>query len=186
MNAQDTVVDRCWREFAEVAEMLQEAGELSLYNTMNDLFRKILLLTAASHFESEMQKSVESYVLESASGDELVASLVQKKAISRQYHTWFDWSRGNANQFFSLFGRDFLEYMKSQIENGNPTPNSVRAFIEIGENRNRLVHQNFGEFQMEKSMQEVYELYSEAKEFAEKFPSSFREFSRIVQERRDG
>ena len=164
--------------------MLQQAGELSLYNTMSDLFRKILLLTAASHFESEMQRAVEFYVVESASNDELVVSLVQKKAISRQYHTWFNWSGGNANQFFSLFGRRFLEFMRAQVEDGNPSSSSVRAFVEIGENRNRLVHQNFGEFQMEKSMQEVYDLYNEAREFVERFPSAFQEFQKMVQEQK--
>ena len=186
MNGQETVVDRCWREFVEVSKMLQEAGELSLYNTMSDLFRRILLLTAASHFESEMQKAVELYVMESASKNELVVNLVKKKAISRQYHTWFDWSSGNANNFFSLFGSGFREFMEIQIKNGNPSSNSVRAFVEIGKDRNRLVHQNFGEFQMEKSMQDVYDLYRQAREFVDQFPSAFQEFSQKVQERRNG
>ena len=95
----DTVVDQYWKEFSEVSEMLRVAGDLSLYNTMTDTFRKILLLAAASHFEKEMQQAVEEFICEATNGNELVANLVKEKAIKRQYHTWFDWNSTNINKF---------------------------------------------------------------------------------------
>ena len=157
--------------------MLRVAGDLSLYNTMTDTFRKILLLAAASHFEKEMQQAVEEFICEATNGNELVANLVKEKAIKRQYHTWFDWNSTNINKFLSLFGRNFREYIVAQIANGNLREEAVRAFLEIGASRNRLVHNNFGEFQMEKTMNEIYDLYKDAREFVGSFPASFREFS---------
>ena len=31
----------------------------------------------------------------------MIPSLVKNKAVSRQYHTWFDWNSNNANAFFN-------------------------------------------------------------------------------------
>ena len=177
MTFNDTVVDRYWTEFSEVSEMLRMTGDLSLYSTITDTFRKILLLAAASHFETEMQRALEVFISEATEGNALITSLVKEKAIKRQYHTWFDWDGANVNKFLSLFGKSFRVFMTAQIANGKPREESVRAFLEIGANRNRLVHNNFGEFQMEKTMSEIYGLYKDAREFVGSFPSSFYEFS---------
>jgi hypothetical protein len=97
----------------------------------------------------------------------LVENFVVNKAISRQYHTWFAWTGSNANQFFALFGPDFKQTMINKIKKSDQLQNSIRAFLELGGERNKLVHQNYAVFQLEKTLDEIYQLYQSANEFVE-------------------
>ena len=80
----------------------------------------------------------------------LVGEIVRNKAVSRQYHTWFQWNARNANSFYGLFGSDFRKFMKRKVRDDN-LGDSVRAFLELGNERNRLVHQDYGVFVLEKT-----------------------------------
>ena len=53
---------------------------------------------------------------------------------------------------------------------------SVSAFVEIGRERNRLVHSDFGSFAMEKTSAEIYQLYQKAMDFVESLGDHFQEF----------
>ena len=57
---------------------------------------------------------------------------------------------------------------------------AIEAFLEIGRERNRLVHQNFGTFTLEKTSKEIYDTYRSAVEFVEWVPRELREFSRVM------
>jgi hypothetical protein len=52
---------------------------------------------------------------------------------------------------------------------------SVRAFLELGNERNRLVHQNYATFPMEKTLDEIYALYQNAVMFVDALPSALRD-----------
>ena len=52
---------------------------------------------------------------------------------------------------------------------------AVRAFMEVGQSRNRLVHGNFGVFSLEKTASELYESYKLALSFVEAVPGFLRE-----------
>ena len=103
--------------------------------------------------------------------------LVHNKAVSHQYHTWFDWEARNANKFFGLFGTAFQDHMKEEVKNDNTLSSSIQAFIEIGRERNRLVHGDFGNFSLEKTSEEIYMLYVKAKRFVEWFPEALKTFA---------
>jgi hypothetical protein len=77
------------------------------------------------------------------------------------------WDASNANSFFGLFGSGFKTYMKNRIKEDENIAHSIRAFLEIGSERNRLVHQNFGTFALEKDANEIYNLYVMARPFVE-------------------
>src|SRR4051812_11488074 len=94
-------VDRIHREFTELIGFLTTHGEVSLQSAVDDSFRKILTISAASYFEHRLTAIVTDFVAEIASPDVMVSALVRNKAISRQYHTWFTWDASNANTFFS-------------------------------------------------------------------------------------
>ena len=47
---------------------------------------------------------------------------------------------------------------------------------ELGRERNRLVHQNFGVVPLEKTTEEIHELYRRALLFVESVPAALREF----------
>ena len=172
-----TVVDRLHESFAGLLSVLDDAGEVSLRTVADETFRKSLLLVAASYFERRMTESVLAFVEEVTNRNVPVTALVRNKAVSRQYHTWFDWDNGkNANSFFGLFGNDFRDFMKRKVRDDEQLDDAVRAFLELGRERNRLVHQDFGAFVLEKTTEEIHALYSRAVHFVETVPGALREF----------
>jgi hypothetical protein len=52
---------------------------------------------------------------------------------------------------------------------------SVRAFLEVGNERNRLIHQDYATFPLEKTFEEIFALYQRACLFVETLPAVFRE-----------
>lgn len=172
-----TVVDRLRGEFSGLIAVLDKAGEVSLRSTADDNLRKALLLAAASYFEHRMTDAVLSFIAETTNNHALTTSFVRNKAVSRQYHTWFSWEAKNANGFFGLFGDGFRDFMKKKIDDDEALDASIRAFLELGSNRNRLVHQDFGSFFLEKTSEEIYGLYLKAMTFIDAFPRALREFA---------
>lgn len=175
-GASPTVVDRLHRDFAGLLDVLDEAGEVSLRAVADENLRKSLLLAAASYFERRMIEAVLSFVEDATGRNVLVAALVRNKVVSRQYHTWFQWDGNNANSFFGLFGSDFRDFMKARIAGDGALEDSVRAFLELGRERNRLVHQDFGVFPLEKTTEEIHALYRRAVLFVEAVPGALRDY----------
>lgn len=124
-----------------------------------DNFRKALVLASASYFEYRVSSCVLDFVHECAKGNDLVVGFVKNKAISRQYHTWFKWDDSNANQFFGLFGSAFKQAMTERVKTSEELRVSICAFLEVGNERNKLVHQDFASFALEKTLDEIYALY---------------------------
>ena len=52
---------------------------------------------------------------------------------------------------------------------------SIKAFLEVGRERNRLVHQNFASFVLEKTAAEIFELYEHALYFVDLIPTRLRQ-----------
>jgi RiboL-PSP-HEPN/Protein of unknown function (DUF2934) len=171
-----TPVDRLYSECIGILNLLRQSkDELSLQSAAGDNLRKVLLLGAASYFETRMCATVIEFVREKATQSILVEEFVRNKAIARQYHTWFQWGQNNANQFFGLFGADFRAMMVSRIKASDELKNSIKAFLDIGEDRNQLVHQDYATFPLEKTLEEIYELYQKAMLFIETLPRALRD-----------
>jgi RiboL-PSP-HEPN len=172
--AEKTAVDRLYREAVAIIEVLRQAREISLEVSSADYFRKALLLAAASHFEHRVCRCVVEFVNEKTGGSTRVESFVRNKAVARQYHTWFSWEASNANQFFGLFGSEFRSAMSDHVGRSDDMQKGIRAFLEVGNDRNRLVHQDFATFPMEKTLEEIYGLYLSALSFVDALPAAFR------------
>jgi RiboL-PSP-HEPN len=71
--------------------------------------------------------------------------------------------------FFSLFGSEFRSKMTNlNLVNGSEDlPAAVRAFLEIGNERNKLVHRNYAMFALDKTIDEIYALYRKGLTFVE-------------------
>ncbi len=171
-----TPVDRLFDESDSVIRALG-LSEPSLAIAAGDSFRKALVLAAASHFEHRISSCVLEFIQESANGSGIVVAFVKNKAVSRQYHTWFKWDDTNANQFFGLFGSDFKQMMGERTRASEELKNSIRAFLEIGNERNKLVHQDFASFSLEKTLDEIYALYRQSLLFVESLSTHLRECS---------
>ena len=77
-----------------------------------------------------------------------------------------------------MFGEEFKKYATKKIKN-EELEESIKNFLELGLNRNRLVHQNFASFSLEKTSEELYSSYQSAIKFIEWLPKSLREFTHI-------
>jgi hypothetical protein len=170
-----TPVDRLYEESSSVIRALG-VSEPSLAVAAGDNFRKTLVLAAASHFEYRVSSCVLEFIQEQAAGSYLVISFVKNKAIARQYHTWFKWDETNANQFFGLFGNDFKKMMTERVKLSEELKNSIRSFLEIGNERNKLIHQDFASFPMEKTLDEIFELYKQSLLFVDGLSAYLRDF----------
>jgi hypothetical protein len=169
-----TIVERLYNDFEEIKLFLTENGQPSFSSTADNTFKKNILLASASYFEAKVCIFIEEHA--KINSNDLISNLVLKKAISRQYHTYFNWDGKNANQFFALFGPDFKDFMVTKIKDDLELAKSISDFIELGRERNRLVHQNFASYNIEKTATEIYQTYISAKKFIDALPDCFDEY----------
>jgi len=165
-----TAVDRLYLESVALKAHLDGIGEISLSSSADANYRKALLLAAASYFEVRLCSHITEYVEGVCGSARPVPEFVKNKAVKRQYHTYFDWDRNNANPFFGLFGAEFRDRMAAEVEADDDLRDSISAFLEVGRERNRLVHQDFASFALEKTAEEIFKLYQRALPFVEAMP----------------
>jgi hypothetical protein len=169
-----TSIDRLYQDNDALLGYLEHHGEASLKSVVETLFPKTLLLAAASYFEDQIKQSLKDFFGEQS--HDIVVQFLQNKAIERQYHTYFQWDKNNANNFFGLFGKEFKAFMTAEVNHDQAFKESIPAFLELGRLRNQLVHENFATFPLDKTAQEIYELYQQAALFVETFPHKLRTF----------
>lgn len=170
-----TIVTELYGAFKHLLETIPES-EVSLRSVASDAFRKNLLLSTASLFEKSLIATLQELVHDWGSNTEPLNEFVRIRALERQYHTMFEWNVNNANKFFGMFGPDFKAHMASKCKSDDDLVRSVAAFMEIGRERNRLVHQDFGNYTLEKTMDEIYELYLNGRKFTDDLKGHFRTF----------
>ena len=171
------VIDSLYKDNKDILEFLQRNGEISFRVNVDSNFRKTILLSAASYFESVIKDILIEFFNEMTGQSEIVVSFIENKAIERQYHTFFHWGTNNANTFFSLFGEGFKEFMKAEVRDNKQLDEAIKAFLKLGDDRNRLVHQNFASIALETTAEEIYQLYRTASFFIEILPKKLREYS---------
>jgi RiboL-PSP-HEPN len=170
-----TQIDGLYEDAKAIITTLESGPEISLQVSAGDHFRKVLLLASASYFEHQVCDCVLQFVRERSGGSTLVENFVRNKAIGRQYHTWFNWTDNNANQFFGLFGSEFRTEMIKRVKDSEGLRASVQAFLELGNERNKLIHQDYATFPLEKTLEEIFALYRRALVFVEQLPGSLRD-----------
>lgn len=163
-----SAVDRLFAEYRGLARILDESGEPSLRIATEATFQKVLVLSAASYFEMRITEAVLGFVGTAANGSDCVMSLVKAKAVSRQYHTYFDWDKKNANRFFSMFGTDFKGHVTEVVRQDEELEAGIQAFLKIGRERNRVVHADFGSCEVAETTEEIMALYRSACVFVDR------------------
>jgi len=122
-----------------------------------------LILSAASFFEHEITQILLNFISKYSNNNPKIFSFTKRKAIDRQYHTYFDWDAKNANKFFSLFGDNFMDTIQNDLKSDEALDKAIRDFLRIGSTRNELAHKNFANFTLDMTSKDAYELYSSAK-----------------------
>lgn len=172
----DSVVDRLYKDFQATIEQIN-VSEVSLRTSVEDVFQKSLAVAIGSYFERRITGVVLEFVEKSSGNNVLVSEFVRNKAMYRQYHTYFQWDRANANKFFSLFGKDFSDHMTEYIRNNPEYGGFMRSFMQIGDLRNKVAH-DYEYVTINQTTQELYDLYLNASKFVEELPLRFEEFER--------
>jgi hypothetical protein len=153
-------------EYNELVEFFQENGQPSFQIAINNSYRKTLILSVASFFESEIMGIILNYARFCSNNDIKLISFIDTKALARQYHALFDWDSRNCNKFFKWFGESAKESAKEQIKQ-KQLEQSMQDFLNIGSERNRLVHQNLIEIVLNDTFEEIYSKYRSACLFVE-------------------
>ena len=160
-------IDKLILDYNELTKFLLESGQLSESINVKDHYRKILLLSCASYYETRIVSVVKNFVKQKSS-DEKLCEFVSNKAINRQYHTYFNWKeKNNINNFLGLFGDNFKNKVSTEIRQDESLESNVTAFLIIGAERNSIVHENFLEYNLEKTFEEIVELHNKAIRFIE-------------------
>ena len=169
-----TVIDSLYNDAVLIRQSLSKAGEPSLAIGSDNHFRKVLLIASASYFEKEVCDAVLEFVDNTSRGSSLLCNFVKINAIDRKYHTWFSWEKSNANTFFGLFGGDFKKIIGEEIKNRPDLDQPIKSFMEVGRERNKLAHENFAAYSLEKTIDEVYALYKSGLVFVSELPDLLR------------
>ncbi len=174
-------VEELLRDHRELVEYLESGNSLLLRDRAESAFAKTLLIAAASYFEGRLTQMIIDLYLEMTQGVEELAEFVKRQAIGRRFAQLFQWGSDespgrNANSFYILFGDGFSAHMKQRVQDNRDFDESVKAFLEIGNLRNQMVHENYADFQLNKTVEDVYSLYTRAARFVDKFPDAIRQF----------
>ena len=172
----ENAIERMVNEHRELMDCLRFAGDTSLQIRTDAAFAKALLLSVASYFETRLTDEIEQVFLRGTNGSDALTSFVRKMAIERRYHQWFNWEASNANKFFSSFGTTFRQFMGERVRADSTLADSIKAFLQLGDLRNQLVHQNFAQFPVPLTAEEIFNRYREANLFVEGFLDDLQQY----------
>ena len=96
-------IEDMYLENKNLLEYLEINGQVSFKSQTDNTFKKVLLLACASNLEYQVTEIITTFAKEASNNCEALL-FVKNKAITRQYHTFFNWENNNANQFFGYFG----------------------------------------------------------------------------------
>ena len=160
----------------ELIGILYQEGKITLLTRVEDAFRKTLIIAAASYFEVQLAAAIGEIYCDRTQNSRALTVFVQKQAFGRHYAQLFSWKSHNANYFFAFFGQDFKTYMQKKVQEEKELDEAVKAFLEIGNLRNQMVHENYADFQLNKTADEVFTLYQVATKFVHEFPAVIQDF----------
>ncbi len=165
MEATSTQTNRLYNEFKAVAEI--GSTNLSVSTTLSENFPKILVISAASEFETRIVTLLLELGKRSGLSEGFV-EFVNAQALNRRYHTLFSWEKDNykaTNTFFRLFGNALQKVQNAKFQADEALCKAAADFIKIGRLRNEIVHKNYANYNLELTVDEVFHLYSNAEVF---------------------
>lgn len=164
-NMENERIKGQYQDSKELYNYLIGKGEVSFATYINDVYKKVLVLSATSYFETKIADLISGYAKKVSESDERIVNLIKSKVIERQFYTLFDWNANNTNFFWKLFGEETKVSVRKKIDCDEKLGEAERCFIELVKQRNLLVHENFVEFDVNNTVEEIYEKYCQACNF---------------------
>lgn len=137
------------------------ADDISALNSLDQLYAKVLVISSGSEFESLVASMMMEFGTRGALIPE-ITTLIQRKAVERQYFQNFDWSAKNINRFLSLFGGKVTELFDAATAAGVIPKESISDFISMNGHRNDLIHGNFAAASIDLTPEEVMAKFQSA------------------------
>jgi hypothetical protein len=172
-----TAVTNLFNRYKKNYDLLLNKKEISFASDYEEQFSKVLLLACASYFETNITDLIFEILDINKNKPSLIYSFTLNKALSRQYHTLFNWKDSNINSFLGLFGDPFKNFVKEKIKNDSIFKKSTKDFLELGRLRNELVHNNYALFNLLLTPQEIETKFESARQFPIKMKILSDEFS---------
>ena len=160
-------IEQQYQDEKDLYQYLMGKEEVSYATYVDSVYKKVLLLSAASYYESRISAIIINFARESSKTDQRLSVFIEKKMLERQYHTLFTWNGNNTNSFWALFGAETKDKVRKIINDNPELESAEKAFLELGDKRNQLVHQNFSEFDVNITIDEIYSKYVLASKFVE-------------------
>ena len=176
-TARDTI-KKTYEDYQEYSLFLEKEGQISFVSDYRNIFSKTLLLSVASYFEDAIRQIIHKILLTSESN--ILKEFIENKALNRQYHTFFDWNGKNANSFFGLFGEDFKVFMKQKVKENENLDQSIKDFLFLGKTRNELVHRNYALFNIDMTVEDIYNKFESALQFIDSLIIFCDEFNNSI------
>lgn len=143
--------------------VLQDKTELSsFYRNYNDIFPKLFTVACANFFEKIICEFIKNCFYAKS---ELMAHFVSNQALERKYHAMFNWDQSNANKFYGLFGKNFLDQIKTKLSTDIMMKDSEKSFMDLGRFRNEIVHKGISTYNLSKSASDIYEAFQKSINF---------------------
>jgi len=171
-----SMINKLYLDYLELIKFLRKHQEISFENTVRGNFEKVFIIAVASFFEKEIKNLIIKYTENNTNRNELLVNFIRNKAVSRQYHSFFDWTANNANSFFGLFGPGFKSFMKEKVNNDQKLQDSIRAFLGLGDLRNKLVHNDYASFTLDKTVEEIFNDFKLAEYFLHSLDEAFANY----------
>ena len=158
-------VETFYESHRALYQHLLDTNEISFAADLNVTFGRSLVLAIASYFEHEVTEILREVPARHAAKNPIITSMIEKQAIARKYHTYFDWDGLRAGTFFALFGEGFKTSVQAKLKDEAVANRALTAFLELGQLRNRLVHQNYVQFDVPKTPDELIQQFRAALPF---------------------
>lgn len=159
-----TEVDVVYEKGTHLRKFISSNDPSSLVD-YEDIFRKHLIVSAASYFEKEILGILETWCCQVCHNDEMIVTLVRKKALERQYFRYFDWNipaEKAVKNFFKFFGPRFADSAGAELTPPSELSEACKDFCQISHLRDTMVHNNYAAYSIELDSEQIYTKYKSA------------------------
>jgi hypothetical protein len=153
MTASIAHIENYYAGQVQARDRLRALGEVSAANDIESVLAKNLVVASASYFEEFLAEALGKFVQVNSKSPGL--SEFCRRVSQRQYHTWFDWDKANANKFVYMFGDDARARIVRKYSDDATFDVAVRNFMFLGSQRNIIVHRNLLSFAFTDTADEV-------------------------------
>ncbi|UVJ38026.1 HEPN domain-containing protein [Arthrobacter sp. CJ23] len=157
-------VDLLYQDYVELVSDLSTSP--SGLSSLNRSYHKHLLVAAASSLEDRVKALVPEIF--GRHGTDRLAAFVAKQVMARGYHTLFDWRGGTAQGFFTSFGEVCGQTFKAALKADDVLKAQHGAFMQLGDLRNQVVHNDYASALIELTPAEIIARYKLSLEFVDR------------------